>query len=435
MWLASRIENIATLFWKKISEKGPAQKGFLIFMILLMVGIGFNTVLRASRSHGSQYDDFTGFSQDLLYDGINIYEAYSFERTTIAKYPPFFGVVFAPLVPLPLWLGGTIWFLLGVVLVVLASQAVARMAWTFTRGKGDGPPLVAWVAPLLMTIVVIITNLSTSQVNIFIFSLVILGLGHFTRRNDHWAGILIGVAAAIKLTPGLFVVYFAYKGSWKTVLWAAVGGFVCWGVILPLIMGPDYYMEIMLSWINKLTGFVTEGTMAEGVAGYRHTNQSLEAAFYRFFTHTPANGGFDNFYLNLVSIPYTTASIILKVIKLGILAGLAFICRTPLSDRKDLRLLYEFSLVMIATLYLSPISWINHYVVMILPFGATLYYLMTTQKTDPARNKMVIAMAVGVLLLSLTHPVFLAFSLPFFGSLWLAFSLAKQIRRPVIIEG
>jgi len=431
MNVLSIIENFLDSLWNKLSTKGPANHVVLIMSITLMLIVGVSTVYRATRSHGSQYDDFTDFSQDLLYDKINIYEAYSFEMITIGKYPPFFGVLFAPLVPLPVWLGAAVWFLVGLTLVFLTSRAIARMAWTMTKGKGTAPPLILWVAPLLMTTVVIMTNLATSQINIFIFSLVVLGLDHFVRRKDHWAGFLIGVAAAIKLTPGLVVVYFAYKGCWKTVLWAAIGGFTCWGVVLPIIMGPEYYMEVMQSWIGTLQSFVTEGTMAEGMDGYRHTNQSMEAAFYRYFTHTPADGGYDHFYLNLLSIPYATAAVIVKFFKLALVVTLAFVCRTPIATRKDFRLLLEFSLVLIATLFISPISWINHYIVMMLPFGVAFYYLRITEKTDPFRSKMLLALLVAVLLTYLTHPIFLAFSLAFFGSLYLFIMLARAVRQPV----
>lgn len=431
MKIAAFIENIACRSWEKISAKGPIQRATLAILLLLVLIVGVSTVYRASRSHGSQYDDFYRFSKDLLYDRINVYEAYSFERTTIAKYPPFFGVLFAPLVPLPFLLGATIWFLAGVVMLFLSSQAIARIGWTLFKGKGTDPPMEWWVAPLLMTTVVIMSNLATSQINIFIFSLVVLGLDHFIRRKDHLAGFLIGVAAAIKITPALFVVYFAYKGSWKTVLWAIIGGFICWCVVLPIILGADYYLEVMSSWIGMLQSYAVEGTSVDGLAGYKHTNQSLEAVFYRYFTHTPANGGFDNLYVNLVSIPHETADIMVKIFKLALLGMLAFLCRTPIAHRSDFRLMFEFSLVIIATLYISPISWINHYVVMILPFATAFYYLYTLDKTDAFRSKMLLALIVGVFLTYLTHPLFLALSLAFLGSFYLFVILARAVRRSV----
>jgi hypothetical protein len=179
--------------------------------------------------------------------------------------------------------------------------------------------------------------------------------------------------------------------------------------------------------IGMLQSYAAEGTSVDGLAGYKHTNQSMEAAFYRYFTHTSANGGYDNFYVNLVNIPHETADIVVKVFKLALLGMLAFLCRTPVASRNDFRLMFEFSLIIIATLYISPISWINHYIVMILPFATTFYYLIITEKTDAFRRKMLTALIVGVFLTYLTHPLFLAFSLTFFGSLYLFVMMVRGV--------
>ncbi len=427
-----RIENIFKALWKRITNQGKLRSGIVIFLAVFLLAFGINTVLRANRGHGSQFDDFVAFSKDLVYDKINIYEAYAYDRTTIGKYPPFFGVVYAALVPLPIWLGAFIWFVSGVVLIIASSRAIVRMAWHFRGGKGEGPPpMLYWVAPLFMALVIILSNWGTSQVNIFIFALVVLGLDHFSRKNDHWAGILIGIATAIKLTPGLFAVYFLYKGQWKTVLWAALGGFICWFMVLPLLLGPDHYVAVMQGWLGTLDGFVTDGAIAEGVVGYRHTNQALEAFFYRFFTHTPADAGLEDFYVNILSISPQVADIIMKVAKVAIIIGLAAVCRTPVGDRKDIRLLFEFSLVVIATLYISPISWLNHFVVVLLPLGALFYYMHHLNDQNPLRKQILWGLVICTVLLNLTHPIFLAFSLTFFGSVYLVVLLVKAIRLPL----
>ncbi len=432
--MIDRIENIFVTLWQRITNQGKLRSGIVIFLAVFLLAFGINTVLRANRGHGSQFDDFVAFSKDLVYDKINIYDAYAYDRTTIGKYPPFFGVVYAALVPLPTWLGAFIWYTLGVVLVIASSRAVVRMAWNFSGGKGEGPPMLFWIAPLFLALVIILSNLGTSQVNIFIFSLVVLGLDHFSRKNDHWAGILIGVATAIKLTPGLFALYFLYKGQWKTVLWAAFGGFVCWFVLLPLLLGPDHYLAVMQGWLGTLDGFVTEGAIAEGVVGYRHTNQALEAFFYRFFTHTPADAGLEDFYVNILSISPSVADVIMKVAKVGIILGLGFICRTPVAERKDIRLLFEFGLVSIATLYISPISWLNHFVVLLLPLGALYYYMHQLPEQNQLRRQILWGLVICAILLNLTHPIFLAFSLTFFGSVYLVVLLTKAIRRPLLVK-
>ncbi len=391
--------------------------------------MGISTIYRASRGHGSQFDDFYYFSKDLLFDKLNIYQEYSFERTTIAKYPPFFAVLFAPFVPLPYLLGAGLWFLINLSMLYLATRSIARIGWRLFKGKGTAPPATWMLVPVLLTLVVVMSNLATSQVNIFVFSLVMMGLDGFIHKQDSRAGLLLGLATSIKLTPGLFILYFAYKKSFKTVFWAGVGTLACWGILLPIVMGPEYYMQTMNSWIALTKSYMAEGTVVDGLAGFKHTNQSLEAAFFRFFTHTQANGGFENFYVNLVNIPYDTADLLAKVIKLILLVILIVICRSPLAERNNHWLMFEFSLVYVATLYISPISWINHYIAMILPFATSFYYVASVESSQTYRKQLFIALAFSVILTYLTHPIFLAFSLAFLGSLVLFIVMAKGLRK------
>lgn len=396
-----------------------------IILILIVLGLWINMVLRATRGHGSQYDDFTEFSQDLIFNQINLYTAYSSNVTSIGKYPPFFSAVFAPLVPLPLVVGATLWFWLSFVLIIFSSKAVIRIIWRLA-GKDPPPSSVKlWAVPLVLTSVVVITNLETSQVNIFIFSLVLLALDYFSKHKDHLAGLLLGAATAIKLTPGLFIAYFFYKRSWKVVLWSVIGIIICWGVLLPLLLGFDRYFIIMQSWLETLSPFVTEGTIAEGISGFRDTNQSLSSAFRRFFTETPANGKPPYYYVNLFSVDYKMADFLIKVLKVLILIFLMYVCRAPIQNRKDPRLPFELSLIAIATLFISPISWINHYIVMILPFGAIFYFIYTRKKDDPERKKIIKILLISVFLFSMIHPFFLAFSLPFFGAVLIGFGLIR----------
>ena len=406
-------------------SSGKPRRIFLIFLTIITVWLWANMVARATRGHGSQYDDFVEFSQDLFYHQINIYKTYDFMSTSIGKYPPFFAAVYAPLVPFPLPVGAAIWFLVSLLMAILACRMVILLVWEMS-GEVRPPPIrFMWAIPFILGIVVIITNLETAQVNIFIFALILLGLYQFSQRKDAWAGLLLGTATAIKLTPGLFIAYFLYKREWKTVFWSGLGVVLCWGVLLPLLLGPSQYLTIMQSWLETVLPFVTQGTIAEGITGFRHTNQSLSAFLYRFFTETPADGR--DFYVNLMSISYETADLIMKVLKVFILLGLMYVCRTPTGNRKDARLPMEMSLVAIATLYLSPISWINHYIVMILPYGTAFYYVWSRDVNDPRRTWMMKMLMLSVFLVWMIHPLIMAFSLPFFGSLLLSIALARGI--------
>lgn len=413
-------------YFERTDEKTKKIKRILIILLVLtLLGLWANMVIRATRGHGSQYDDFTEFSRDLLFNQVNVYEVYDLDVTSIGKYPPFFAMVYAPLVPLPLTIGAAIWFLFSLVMMVLSARAGVSMVMRFSGISSMPHQAALWAVPLALIAVVTITNLETSQVNIFIFSLVLFGLDQFSKNRDMRAGLLLGAATAIKITPGLFIAYFFYKRSWKTVFWSVAGVLICWGVILPLVLTPSRFLPVLDSWLGIFLSFITDGTMAEGITGFRHTNQSLSAVVYRFFTHTPAGGGFENFYVNVLNLSYGTADWIMKIIKLAILAGLAIVCRAPMKGRRDPRIPFELSLVAIATLYLSPISWINHYIVMILPFIVAYFFIKTREPLDLPGRKMLVALAWSAFLVAMIHPLIMTVSLPFFGSLMMVVALIR----------
>ena len=416
----------AGAYFERTDEKTRKLKRILsILLILILLGLGVNMVIRATRGHGSQYDDFTEFSRDLLFNQINVYDVYDLNVTSIGKYPPFFSMVYAPLVPLPLTVGAAIWFLVSLVMMVLGTRAGAEMVRRFSGVSSMPHPAALWAVPLALMAVVTITNLETSQVNIFIFSLVLLGLNQFSKNRDIQAGLLLGVATAIKITPGLFVAYFFYKKAWKTVFWAVIGVLICWGVILPLVLTPPRFIPVLESWLGIFLSFVTDGTMAEGIPGFRHTNQSLSAVIYRFFTRIPADGGLGDFYVNFLDLSYPVVDWIMRILKLAIFAGLAIVCRAPMKGRKDPRIPFELSLVAIATLYLSPISWINHYIVMILPFLTAYCFIKTRDPEDRPGRKMLVALAWSAFLVAMIHPLIMTVSLPFFGSLVMVIALIR----------
>jgi len=421
--------------WHHLVEGGEKEKQyrkvFKFIFILLLLFLWANAAIRATRGHGSQYDDFTEFSNDLIFERINLYQEYSFEVTSIGKYPPFFGVVYAPVNPLPVPVGAALWFGLNAFLIFLSSKYLAKAIWRFNHG-GEIPKQLHqayWLAPLTLISVNAITNLETSQVNIFIFFLVSSGIYLFSQRKDWSAGLILGVAIAIKITPAIFIAYLFYKRAWKIVFGSILGLLICWGPLLMLLMGLDFYQESMQSWFDILITYVGEGTMAEGMGGFRHTNQSLDAVFFRTFTHTEANGGFDDFYLNIMSIDYDLAGKIVKGIKIALLLGMIYLFRKPFKSRFNSRIGLEMSIVSIAMLYISPISWINHYVAMILPLTVGVFWLRKTDLEPELKKKLKISLLFCGISLLLPQRIVQAFSIPFLGSLILGVFYIKMLTK------
>lgn len=119
-------------------------------------------------------------------------------------YPPFAAVVMVPLAPLPTWLGAGLW-------TAASMAALAGVVVMVRRAYGRPSPgwLVALVAGGALAIEPVWQNLTFGQVNLLLMLAVLVDLVHPERR---WSGVLLGIAAGVKLTPLVFVVLLVLVG-------------------------------------------------------------------------------------------------------------------------------------------------------------------------------------------------------------------------------
>jgi alpha-1,2-mannosyltransferase len=119
-------------------------------------------------------------------------------------YPPFAALLFTPLTLLgvpemrTLATAGNLLLLLA--LVHLSLRLVGR----------DRPETALWAAAVLVWCEPVWTTLRYGQINLLIAVAVLWDLTR--RENNRWAGVGTGLATAVKLTPGLFVVLLLIVG-------------------------------------------------------------------------------------------------------------------------------------------------------------------------------------------------------------------------------
>ena len=77
---------------------------------------------------------------------------------------------------------------------------------------------------------------------------------------DIGAGLLLALATTYKVTPALFFVYFAYKRSWRTVIWGMLGMGIFLLIVPSLVIGPQFNGECLGMWWHRMiTPFVAKG--------------------------------------------------------------------------------------------------------------------------------------------------------------------------------
>ncbi|MEV4483850.1 glycosyltransferase 87 family protein [Micromonospora coxensis] len=214
------------------------------FALTAAVSVGL--VLRRP-DHLSDLHIYYGALSDLR-AGRPLYD-YVAENGGPFTYPPFAALVLWPVTALPESVLGAVWLLLTVAAVVAIAVPVGRV---LAPGR---PWAVAATATVLMLSAPVQSNLRFGQMSIVIVLLALLdGAGVTPAR---WRGVLVGVAAAIKLTPLLFVVYFLAARRYRDAARATVAFLAC--AALAAVVLPA---ESRTYWLGTMTKTSRIGDLA-----------------------------------------------------------------------------------------------------------------------------------------------------------------------------
>ncbi len=279
--------------------------------------------------------------------------------------PPLMAVILYPLAAMPKEVGAICWFALKVVMTGFALRWSLKLA----AGRGERVPVWAAAVGLVLSFRMILSDLQHGNVNILICFLIVAGLWAFARGSDLGCGLLIALATTLKVTPALFIPYFAYKRQWRVVAWSLAGLALFFLVVPGVVLGFRYNLEMNRAWFAAMI----EPYVMRGVVETMQINQSVPGLLHRWLTDSLGIKFSDGVYtrVNVASLDPPVVGWIVKAVTLAILLWLAWVCRTPVreNDRRDWRLACEYGLVLLAMLFISERSWKHHYVVMVLPIA------------------------------------------------------------------
>jgi alpha-1,2-mannosyltransferase len=136
-------------------------------------------------------------------------------------YPPFGALILLPFGVLP-WGGAvTLYAVITIAAVVVTTYwLVAPVA----RRRGWSLPFTMILALTVISALEPMRETYTfGQINMVLVLLVLADLLILVPRGSRWAGVLIGLAAAIKLTPAIFIVYLLISRRHRAALTAIAG--------------------------------------------------------------------------------------------------------------------------------------------------------------------------------------------------------------------
>jgi alpha-1,2-mannosyltransferase len=257
-------------------------------------------------------------------------------------YPPFAALLMVPLAVVS-------WPVAWITLLALSTVALGVTLYVVTRrlwpsgGRAGALSVASILLPLAMAVQPgkdidfshpqtglpalalepVLQTIEFGQINLLLMALVAVDL--MMPATSRWPrGILIGIAAAIKLTPAVFVVYFLLRRDYRAAVTAAVSGAVA--TLVAFVVAPSASLTF---WLHNPAG---------GVSGSPFfTNQTFQAVLVR--------AGVDG----------TARTVCWLVLSAALLALAApVIARAPAP------------LAMVATagvgLLVSPTSWSHHWV-------------------------------------------------------------------------
>ncbi len=251
-------------------------------------------------------------------------------RSLLFTYPPFAAVLFWPLSGLSTFIGQITWDALN--LAALAALIVVSIAAARARTpvRTDWRTALLLLAPMGLLLYPVRIDLALGQINIMLTLMIVadLTMGVRCRGRNVPRGVLVGLAAAIKLTPLVFIAYLVVSRQWRTAR-NATFSFVA-------ATGAMFAVDPRGSWL-----YFTKDALDVGRIGNRQLlgNQSLRAAITR------GHVALSSWHVALVCILLLCVGVTL--------AAAAY--------RRSSALLAV--LICAATgLMLSPISWTHHYV-------------------------------------------------------------------------
>jgi alpha-1,2-mannosyltransferase len=281
--------------------------------LLLAVSIAARLLLTYLIPHGANFVDlhvYVGGAEMLNHPG-RLYDYVYADQTPDFPlpftYPPFAAIVFYPLHLIPFWILTFAWQ----VAIIAALYGVVRISQRLLPGEGDRRIAMLWTA-VGIWLEPIRSNFDYGQINVML----VLAVLYAVYSTRWWlSGLLVGLAAGVKLTPAVSGLYFV--------------GARRWGAALVVGDQTRYYFTELLGDARRVGPIGTS------------FNQSWRGGISRILGHDAGYG----------------ALVVAAIVVTAVLALLAWRAIGGAEDR-----LGAIVVVQLFGLLSSPISWTHHWV-------------------------------------------------------------------------
>lgn len=245
-------------------------------------------------------------------------------------YPPFAAIAFQPLLLFPTTAAVSYGaFIVNLILEFLVVFVAITKLIASPRLRAA---LAIWSVPFLFLIFPAKANLGMGQTNMMLLFLILCDIMLLSRTK--YSGILAGIAASIKMTPAVLIIFFIARKEWR--ITARFVGTGIASIIISFLVAPKVSFEY---FTQKIFESDRVGSIASPISF------SLDSIYHRLFESE------------------TTAKVLYIFSVLLVLVAVYFAVRIWSAAHNNLA---AVSAVGFAMLLISPISW-NHHWVWIIP--------------------------------------------------------------------
>ena len=174
--------------------------------------------------------------------------------------PPFFNVLMVPLVALDYGIAFSLWSVFSMLCGAVGVSLVLKNRWACSP-----PAVVIFLVQLVFfSYYPSFSNFFIGQLAFFIFFILALALNFCNAGNKTAGGILIGLAASIKLFCGFFILMLFFAKSWRA-FFASVLAVVVFALVGAALGGVESYLQYFamlktidwygVNWNASYTGF------------------------------------------------------------------------------------------------------------------------------------------------------------------------------------
>lgn len=270
-------------------------------------------------------------------------------------YPPAFAFLMLPFVAIPLWLAVLIWYLITLACTAWSLLLCRRLALGLIRGPWTDNEL-RWFAGLsfLLSLKFILAVYEDQAYDLLVLPLTLWGILALVERRSLSGAASLAVAAALKVTPLIFLPYLLFKRR-----------FAAAGVFVAVLVATSLSADVFFTPQGGAHGYFVTWVKEVAAPGLFENAAATKYAFWD--TANPFNLSLRG--MIALALDQTTYQnnfqLILRVAQLAFVAVVGALFLFGIGWEL---IAVEGSLLIIAMLMLSPMSGRGHFVTLMLPY-------------------------------------------------------------------